>query len=131
MLAGVHPFRAAVEARDLAGMKAALADDVVFHSPVTFKPFTGKEAVGALLGVVFELFEDFRYTDELGAGATQALVFRARVDDRQVEGVDLLRCNDSGEIADLTVMVRPLSAAIALSEGVGRRLEELGVAPGG
>jgi hypothetical protein len=102
----------------------ALADDVVFHSPVTFKPFEGREAVGTLLGVVSRTFEDFRYTDELDADGCKALVFGARVGDKQVEGLDLLRFDDDGKIADFTVMVRPLSAAMALAERVGKGLEQ-------
>ena len=125
----MHPFRTAVEARDRDAMVAALAPDVVFHSPVTFKPYVGRDAVAALLGVVFETFEDFSYTDELDGGDTHALIFRARVGDKQVEGLDLLRMDEDGLIADFTVMVRPLSAAMALAEAVGRGLAELGVAP--
>ena len=112
-------------------MVALLAPEVVFHSPVTFKPFEGRDTVSALLGVVFETFEDFRYTDELESGSTHALVFRARVGDKEVEGLDLLRLDDDGLIADFTVMVRPLSAAIALAEAVGRGLAERGIATTG
>lgn len=122
-------FRAGVEARDHGAMVAALADDVVFHSPITFKPFEGREAVGALLGVVMRTFGDFRYTDELDSDGMKALVFQARVGDREVEGLDLLRFDADGQIADFTVMVRPLSAAMALAEAVGKGLEEIGVAP--
>ena len=117
-------FRTAVEAGNLDGMIDALADDVVFHSPVTFKPFEGREAVGTLLGVVARTFEDFGYTDELDADGRKALVFKARVGDKQVEGLDLLRFDDAGKIADFTVMVRPLSAAMALAEQVGKGLEQ-------
>lgn len=127
----MHPFRAAVESQDFDAMVARLAPDVVFHSPVTFKPYEGREAVSALLGVVFETFEDFRYTDELEGATAHALVFRARVGDKQVEGLDLLREGDDGLIADFTVMVRPLSAAIALAEAVGKGLAERGIAPAG
>ena len=123
-------FRAGVEARDHDAMVEALSPDVVFHSPITFKPFVGREAVGGLLGVVMGTFEDFRYTDELDADGTKALVFQARVGDRQVEGLDLLRFDEADKIADFTVMVRPLSAAMALAEAVGRGLEQIGVAPG-
>ena len=122
-------FRAGVEARDHTAMVEALAPDVVFHSPITFKPFEGREAVGGLLGVVMGTFEDFEYTDELDSEGVKALVFRARVGDKQVEGLDLLRFDDEGKIADFTVMVRPLSAAIALAERVGKGLEQIGVAP--
>ena len=44
----VHPFRAAVEARDAAAMEALLADDVVFTSPVAFKPYPGKPITAAI-----------------------------------------------------------------------------------
>ena len=117
-------FRTAVEAGDLDAMVDALADDVVFHSPITFKPFEGREAVAMLLGVVFRTFEDFRYTDELDGDEVKALVFQARVGDKQIEGLDLLRFDGDGKIADFTVMVRPLSAAMALAEAVGKGLEQ-------
>jgi hypothetical protein len=105
-------------------MVDALSPDVVFHSPITFKPFEGRAAVAMLLGVVVRTFEDFRYTDELDGDGVRALIFKARVGDRQVEGLDLLRFDGEGRIADFTVMVRPLSAAMALAEAVGKGLEE-------
>jgi hypothetical protein len=117
-------LRKAVEATDLDGMREALADDVVFHSPITFKPFEGRESVSMLLGVVFRTFEDFRYTDELDRDDVKALVFKARVGDKEVEGLDLLRIDGEGKIADFTVMVRPLSGAMALAEAVGKGLEQ-------
>jgi hypothetical protein len=117
-------FRNAVEAGDLDAMVDALAEDVVFHSPITFKPFEGREAVATLLGVVFRTFEDFRYTDELDGEDVKALVFQARVGDKQIEGLDLLRIDSAGKIADFTVMVRPLSAAMALAEAVSKGLEQ-------
>ncbi len=122
-------FRQAVEAQDLDAMVEALADDVVFHSPVTFKPFEGREAVSMLLGVVFRTFEDFRYTDEFDGDEIKALVFQARVGDKQIEGLDLLRFDGEGKIADFTVMVRPLSATMALAEAVGKGLEQAAARP--
>jgi hypothetical protein len=121
---GHEAFRAAVEREDHTGMVDALAPDVVFHSPITFKPFEGRDAVATLLGVVMRTFEDFRYTDELDHHGVKALVFEARVGDRQVQGLDLLRFDDQGLIADFTVMVRPLSGAMALAEAVGKGLEQ-------
>jgi hypothetical protein len=123
-------FRNAVETQDLDAMVEALADDVVFHSPVTFKPFEGREAVGMLLGVVFRTFEDFRYTDELDGDEIKALVFKARVGDKEIEGLDLLRFDSQGKIAGFTVMVRPLSATMALAEAVGKGLEQAAAGAG-
>jgi len=115
-------FRAAVEAQDHDGMVAALAEDVVFHSPVTFKPFEGREMVGFVLGNVMQVFTAFSYTDELREGETTALVFEAMVGDRSVQGIDLVRENADGLIDDFTVLVRPLSGLTALAEEMGKRL---------
>ncbi len=122
-------FRRAVESRDHAGMVAALAPGAVLHSPVTFKPFEGRDAIALLFRILLETFEDFAYTDELAGDGTHILVFRARVGDRQVEGIDLLRFGTDGLVEDFTVMVRPLSAAIALAEAVGPKLAAAAGAP--
>ena len=115
-------FRAAIERRDLDGMVATLTDDVVLHSPVSFKPFEGKEAVASLFEILLRTFEDFRYTDELAGEEVHALIFRARVGDRDVEGLDLVRPGPDGRIVDFTVMVRPLTGVVALAEAVGAQL---------
>ena len=122
----MHPFRAAVEARDIDAGLALFADDATLDSPVAFKPFVGIEQVGVVLRAVFETFEDFRYTDELGGdGGVHALVFSARVGDKSVQGLDLIRTDDSGRITNLTVMVRPLSGLIALAEAMAPKVGHL------
>jgi len=115
-------FRAAVESRDLGRMEAALAPDVVFRSPAVFKPYEGRDAVMHLLRTVVEVFEDFEYTDELVGEGTHALVFRARVGERMVEGLDHLTVDADGLVTELVVMVRPLSGMMALAEAMAERL---------
>ena len=122
MSTAASDFRAAIERRDFDGMLATLADDVVLHSPVSFKPFEGKEAVAGLLRIIVGTFEDFRYTDELPGEDVHALIFRARVGDREVEGLDLVRPGPDGRIVDFTVTVRPLTGVVALAEAVGPQL---------
>lgn len=51
------------------------------------------------------------------------MVFRARVGNLEIEGIDLIRDDVQGQVVDLTVMVRPLSATVALVEGVRACLE--------
>lgn len=123
MTASSHAFRGAVERRDHAAMVATLADDVVLWSPLSFRPFEGRDSVARLLEVLLnEVFVDFRYTDELHSDdGTHGLIFRARVGEREVQGLDLLRCNDDGLISDFTVMVRPASGLEALGAAVGPR----------
>ena len=116
-------FRSAVEARNFEDLMAQFAEKAVLHSPVVFKPFEGRAAIRQLLSILLEIFQDFRYTDELEAqDGTAALIFRARVGDRDLQGLDLIRFDESGLICDLTVMIRPRSAIEALVAEVGPRL---------
>ena len=92
------------------GARELLAPDIVFHSPATFHPFVGRDTVGDLLEIVGDTFEGFRYTDELVSDGAHALIFRAEIGGREIEGIDLLRFDSAGLIADFTVMLRPLPA---------------------
>ncbi|GAS86276.1 nuclear transport factor 2 family protein [Mycolicibacterium brisbanense] len=116
----MHPFRQAVEARDEEAMAALLADDVVFTSPVAFKPYPGKPITAAILRGVMRVFEDFHYIREIAdaGGRDHALVFEANVAGKKITGCDFLHMNDDGLIDDFMVMVRPLSGAQALSEAM-------------
>lgn len=71
------------------------------------------------------VFEDFRYVREVGATDARhhALVFEARVGDKQLEGADFIQLDEDGLISDFTVMVRPLSAAMALAAAMRAQLE--------
>jgi limonene-1,2-epoxide hydrolase len=120
------PFRAAVEARDIDAMAQALSPDVKFHSPMAHTPFEGRDAVRKLFEALFATFEDFHYTDELAAGdGTHALVFRAHVGDRQLQGVDLMRVGEDGLIHEFTVMIRPASGLMALGAAMAPHVETL------
>jgi SnoaL-like domain len=128
---GTHPtatrFRAAVERRDIAAACELLAEGIVFHSPLTFNPFVGREAVTQLLTEVAEVFEDFRYTDELDVDGAHALIFRARVGSRELEGIDLLRFDADGLIDDFTVMLRPLSGLVPFAQAMAERVAKAGI----
>ena len=122
----MHPFAAAMEAKDFDAAMALFADDATLDSPVAFKPFEGVGAVGVVLRAVGETLEDFRYTDELaGDEGVHTLIFEARVGDRSVQGLDLIRSDESGRITNLTVMVRPMSGLIALSEAMATKVGHL------
>jgi len=82
--------------------------------------------VAAILGAVVQVFEDFRYVERFDRGDAAALIFEARVGDRELTGLDLLRFDERGQVSELTVMVRPLSGATALAEAMQARLAEAG-----
>jgi hypothetical protein len=118
-------FREAIDTRDLAAVEEMLADDVVFHSPVAYRPYPGKAITAAILRAVVEVFTDFRYVRELHDGADHVLVFEAKVEGLDVTGADILRYDADGKITDFMVMVRPLRAAEALARQMGARFEQI------
>jgi hypothetical protein len=125
-----NAFRRAVEALDMTALERTLAPDATFFSPVMVHPYSGREKVVAFLRVLSEVLEDLRYTHELrgealdGGGHTHGLVFAARVGEKSLQGLDLLTYDTAGLVTDLTVMVRPLPAAMTLARTVGARIEE-------
>ena len=124
----MQEFRDAIErARttgDVDGVIALLTEDVTFRSPVVHAPYEGRDQVRPLLRGVVQVFDDFRFIREIGDadGSDHALVFRARIGEREVEGCDFLHTNEDHLIDEFYVMIRPLSAAMALSEAMQREL---------
>lgn len=116
-------FRASVESKEPA-VDELFAEDVVFRSPVVFKPYEGRDAIRVIFDAVLQVFEDFRYVDQVETGDTAVLVFQARVGDREVDGVDILRYDGEGRIAEMLVMVRPMSGMQALAEAMQAQLAE-------
>ena len=116
-------FRAAAEAKDFSAAQELFAEDVVFRSPVVFKPYEGRDALMVLLGAVSRVFEDFRYLEQVESGDAAVLMFAAKVGDREVQGVDILRYDGEGRIAEMVVMVRPMSGMHALAEAMQAQLD--------
>lgn len=110
--------------RDLQALPDLLAPDAVFRSPMAHTPYPGAPVVSMILNTVINVFEDFTYHRELatGDGLSVVLEFSARVGDKQLKGIDLIRFNPQGQIIEFEVMIRPLSGLQALGEEMGRRL---------
>ena len=121
-MAEPHPFRRAAEAKDLELMRETLSEDVVLHSPVLFRGFEGRDVVLAVLSHVIAVLEDFAYVDEIGEDGRVVLRFRAKVGDRELEGIDYLELDGEGRVAELTVFMRPFSALTAFNERMSERL---------
>ncbi|MGI9556617.1 MAG: nuclear transport factor 2 family protein [Solirubrobacterales bacterium] len=122
-------FVNAVENKDLDSLSEVLADDVRFLSPVVFRPYEGKELVTGVLSMAAKVLEEFTYVWKLEDDGGAVLVFEARVGDRAVDGVDFLTFDADGSVAELKVMVRPMSGVNALAEAMGRELDALGISP--
>ena len=108
-------FRAAIERGDADAATALFASDCVFNSPIVHRPYVGSAPLSAVLGAVLRVFADFRYTGEYSGGSGHVLEFACRIGDRECQGVDILR-SDGERLTELTVLVRPYSAATLLRE---------------
>jgi hypothetical protein len=132
-------FRDAVGRRDVTGMIDTMAPEVVLHSPTMLRPVAGRERVRAVFQILAELFEDFEYvrtfdgemvTAEPGVVSTHALMFRCRIGDEQIEGMDVLDISDSDQIVVLTVLMRPMSGLHRLADSIAERMRANAPPPG-
>lgn len=125
-------FVDAIHARDGAAVRAALAPDVRFFSPVVFRAYEGVEVVGTILVEgAMKVFEDFSYVHRLEDSKSRVatLIFQANVSGRALDGLDLLSFDADGLIEEMRVMVRPLSGTNALAAAMGERFEALDLVP--
>lgn len=114
-------FRSAIERGAPDEAAALFAPDCVFHSPIVHRPYEGREPLRAILRAVEQVFADFRYTGEYSGDTGHVLEFACRVGERECQGVDILR-GDGERLTELTVLVRPYSAATLLREQMAARL---------
>jgi hypothetical protein len=101
-----------VRTRSAAGLAALLAEDAVFYSPVVHTPQAGKALTLQYLTAAFQIFgdESFRYVRELADDRQAALEFAVEIDGVAVNGVDMMRWNEAGQIVEFKVLIRPLKA---------------------
>jgi len=113
-----------VASRDLSNLLSIVHPDAVFRSPMANTAYTSAPALMLALSTVIQVFEDFTYHRQLATddGLNIVLEFSARVGDKQLKGIDLVRFNEQGQITEFEVMVRPLSGLQALGTKMGARL---------
>ena len=117
-----------VETRDVDGLDAWLADDVVFYSPVVHTPQVGKEITRKYLAAAFQVFfnDTFRYVRTLQGLRDAVLEFDVELDGIRVNGVDMIRWNDAGLVVEFKVMLRPLKAVDLIHRKMGAMLPSRG-----
>ena len=107
-------------------IEAILADDAVFHSPVVHTPQRGKPVVTAYLAAAGRVLggDHFRYVRELVDGDEALLEFETVIEGIHVNGIDLIRFDESGLIVDFKVMIRPLKAVNKVWEVMAAQLSK-------
>lgn len=115
--------------KDMKLLREILHPDVEFHSPTLWEPKKGRDITQYILKMVIDIFQDFEYQREWVDGNNLALEFSARVDDKQVKGIDLIRWNDEGQIVHFEVMMRPINGLQLMFEKMTEHLRQAGFLP--
>jgi SnoaL-like domain len=121
----IETWHRLVRTRDAAGLRTLLAEDAVFHSPVVHAPQRGRKLAALYLGAAFQVFANpgFRYVREIVGAQDALLEFETEIDGVQVNGVDLIKWNDAGQIVDFKVMIRPLKAINLIHQRMAAMLQ--------
>jgi hypothetical protein len=116
-----------ITARDLNKLDAILADNATFHSPVVHTPQVGKDITKMYLSAAFHVLlnDSFHYVREVADDKNAVLEFMVEVDGVQVNGVDMIRWDHDGKIADFKVMLRPYKAINLIKDKMRAILEAL------
>lgn len=114
-----------VRTRDPSGLNALLAEDAVFHSPVVHTPQHGKKLAAMYLGAALSVFLNptFRYVREIVGTSDAMLEFETKIDGVLVNGVDLIKWNEAGQIVEFKVMLRPLKAINVIHQRMAALLQ--------
>lgn len=113
-----------IQNKDFSALQTIVHPDAVFRSPMAISPYAPASALILALSTVIQVLEDFDYHRQLSTddGLSVVLEFSARVGDKDLKGIDLIRFNAQGQIVEFEVMVRPLSGLQALGAEMGARL---------
>ena len=113
-----------VAERDLDALARVLAADVTLGAPPYWQKLEGRAVVSHLLGLIVFTIEDFTYQREWREGSELALEFTGHVEGSQLQGIDLITLNASGQIQNLDVLMRPLNAVTELRDRIAPQMVE-------
>lgn len=125
---GLEGWHSVVHDQNTEGLQDLLADDVVFHSPVVHTPQEGKFITTMYLTAAAQVLgnDAFEYVREVVDGSNAVLEFATVIDGISINGIDMIRFNDEGQIVDFKVMVRPLKAIQKIHLMMGEMLQKPG-----
>lgn len=125
----IQDWHSLLQSRKYKELNKLLHKEVIFYSPIVFKPQKGKTLTKLYLNAAFKTFEDagFNYLKELQSENQAVLEFEASIDNVQVNGVDIITWDDNGLITEFKVMLRPFRAIEKVGEKMKAQLEKMSV----
>jgi hypothetical protein len=122
----VESFVDSMHGADKDALSGILAEDVVMYGPLGDEPVTGREAVLEAMRNVGEVATDLTYKEVLSGVTHHAAYFRLQIEDTVVNGMDYIRLDADGKIAEVTIWWRPLPSGVQMQ---GRLARLLGTQP--
>lgn len=111
-----------VASKNFTDLPSIIAIDAVFHSPVEWHPYPGRDLVCLLLSTAASIYEDFEYHNQFSEGENAILQFTAHIGDIKVRGVHIIRINTEGEFVDIEKMLRSADGVKALGDAMGAKI---------
>jgi hypothetical protein len=130
--AALSAWHQIVARRSPQGLAELLADNAVFYSPIVHTPQVGKAVTTQYLAAALHVLgnETFRYVREVVGDHDAVLEFMVEVDGITVNGVDMLKWNDAGQVVEFKVMLRPLKAINLVHQKMGALLAQAAAGAG-
>jgi limonene-1,2-epoxide hydrolase len=117
-LTHVHAFTAAMQRKDLDAMLLHMRDDVVLKTPLAAEPVSGKAAIRAVVGPLLAVVTVFDFQEIMQGPQHVASFFTVTIGANTLDGMDYWQLDATGLIAAMTVLWRPLPAAIAARDAI-------------
>jgi hypothetical protein len=118
----VESFVDSMHGADKDALSGILAEDVVMYGPLGDEPVTGREAVLEAMRNVGEVATDLTYKEVLSGVTHHAAYFRLQIEGTVVNGMDYIRLDADGKIAEVTIWWRPLPSGVQMQGHLARLL---------
>ena len=115
-LTHIHAFTAAMQRKDLEAMLTHMADDVVLNTPLAAEPLKGKTAIRPVVGALLGVVDQFDFKEIMEGPKHVSSFFKLTVGSIELDGMDYWLLNDAGLIKEMSVLWRPLPAAVAVQK---------------
>jgi len=115
-LTRVRAFTEAMTRKDLESMLMHMSEDVVLRTPLVAEPIQGKAAIRPVVSALLGLVDRFDFREIMQGPEHVSSLFNVTVGPNELDGMDYWRFNDRGLIEEMSVLWRPLPAAVAVQQ---------------
>ncbi len=124
--ATLENLRSAVDTHNVEALISLFSPTIIVRSPVTQQiRMEGFDQVSDLFRQVFPIIRNMVVYDTVSEGDRKHVIFwRGYVGSHYLEEANLMRFDDEGRIAEMTIFMRPLSGLLALSTQITAALTE-------